>query len=223
MKEGGFLLLSGKEATYIETIETVAFLPDGIMKNMKKVNGKIIRVILYASTAGALSLALSAAAHAETFVNNNTSSVTNSISVSAHSGGNNAHGGENGEEGVVVEGSESAHVLVKTVINGETIEDFEKEYAKTETDADIRAEEHFIYESKDGSAVSETSVSVRLDGAETKDEEEETEDIHEEKFSSESNQFKNSASAGDSANRDKQTFISLVLDFFKHVFSFFRV
>jgi hypothetical protein len=83
--------------------------------------------------------------------------VTNSVNTSASSGGNSAG------EGEVVEGKSSSSVKVKTVINGETVEDYEEtdegegdtqvEYSKV-----INVENDEIVVTNDTSAEASTQI-----------------------------------------------------------------
>ena len=77
-------------------------------------------------------------------------SVENSVSASASSGGNTASNGE------VIEGNASAHVFVETIINGKTIEHI---------DEHVEDSESFEYEvvNKTEDTIVETSVSAHTE------------------------------------------------------------
>src|SRR3990167_8142344 len=55
-------------------------------------------------------------------------SITNDISVSASTGGNNVSGGSGQSGGTIQTGSAKAEVKIQTTVNGEVIEDFDEEY-----------------------------------------------------------------------------------------------
>ena len=82
-------------------------------------------------------------------------SITNDISVSASTGGNNVSGGSGQSGGTIQTGSAKAEVKIQTTVNGEVIEDFDEEY---EGEAEIEKE----FENASGSV--KTKIRVEIEG-----------------------------------------------------------
>ncbi|KKU70098.1 MAG: hypothetical protein UX94_C0011G0026 [Parcubacteria group bacterium GW2011_GWA2_47_21] len=81
-------------------------------------------------------------------------SITNDISVSASTGGNNVSGGSGQSGGTIQTGSAKAEVKIQTTVNGEVIEDFDEEY---EGEAEIEKE----FENASGTVKTRVEVKVR--------------------------------------------------------------
>ena len=79
-------------------------------------------------------------------------SVINVVSVSANSGGNTA--------GLINEGVSKARVFVKTVINGEVVEEVDETVESSGADG-ASVEKTFLHESEDGSVKTETNIHLQ--------------------------------------------------------------
>lgn len=79
-------------------------------------------------------------------------SVINDVSVSANSGGNTA--------GFIIEGATRARVFVKTIINGEVVEEIDETVESSGTDG-VSVEKTFLHESEDGGVKTETNIHLQ--------------------------------------------------------------